>query len=384
MAEKLFEEAKNLESTNANKSISIYNQIISIPDTNLEEINKFKELTIYRLGKSHASLGNAKELTKLLTDIRPFFDKISKAKTAKIVRSLIDFISEIPNTINLQIELCKESIAWTKDTKRVFLRQRIESKLAALLLDAKEYIQALALTTELLKEVKRLDDKPLVVEIQLVESRIHHALRDISKAKASLTAARTNANAIYCLPLMQAQLDMQSGVLHAEEKDYKTAFSYFFEAFEGLSTLEEHHNALRALKYMLLCKIMLHTPDDVASLVTGKVAINYSGLDIDAMKAVAKAFKERSLSSFEDAKRKYREQLTADPIIERHFGALYSTLLEQNLSRIIEPYSIIDLDRVSKSIQLPKIDVERKLSQMILDKKNKWNFGSRSWKFNHI
>jgi len=295
--------------------------------------------------------------------------KFQKQKLQKIVRSLIDFISEIPNTINLQIELCKESILWTKDTKRVFLRQRIESKLAALLLDAKEYIQALALTTELLKEVKRLDDKPLVVEIQLVESRIHHALRDISKAKASLTAARTNANAIYCLPITQAQLDMQSGILHAEEKDYKTAFSYFFEAFEAFSQLEDH-NALKALKYMLLCKIMLHTPEDVASLVTGKVAINYSGLDIDAMKAVAKAFKERSLSSFEDAKKKkYREQLTADPIIERHFGALYSTLLEQNLSRIIEPYSIVDLDRVSKSIQLPKIDVERKLSQMILDKK---------------
>ena len=49
---------------------------------------------------------------------------------------------------------------------------------------------------------------------------------------------------------------MQSGVLHSEEKDYKTAYSYFFEAFEGYSS-QDDPIAVLALKYMLLCKIML-------------------------------------------------------------------------------------------------------------------------------
>ena len=50
---------------------------------------------------------------------------------------------------------------------------------------------------------------------------------------------------------------MQSGVIHAEEHDYRTAFSYFFEAFEGYSS-QEDAKAVTALKYMLLCKIMLN------------------------------------------------------------------------------------------------------------------------------
>lgn len=50
---------------------------------------------------------------------------------------------------------------------------------------------------------------------------------------------------------------MQSGVLHAEDKDYKTGYSYFFEALEGFSS-QNDPKATAALKYMLMCKVMLN------------------------------------------------------------------------------------------------------------------------------
>ena len=59
-------------------------------------------------------------------------------------------------------------------------------------------------------------------------SRSKHTLR-IHIAKAALTASRSAANAIYVAPLLQAELDEMSGILHCEDKDTVTAYSYFLE-----------------------------------------------------------------------------------------------------------------------------------------------------------
>lgn len=230
------------------------------------------------------------------------------------------------------------------------------------------FYDALGLINSLLKELKRLDDKLVLVEVQLLESCVYHALDNTSKGRAALTSARTSAASVYTPPLLQAGLDLQSGKLHAEEKDFNTAFSYFIEAMEGYHSQDETEKATAALQYMLLCKIMLNLVDDVNQLMTSKQAVKYAGKNLDAMKAVARAHSNRSLEEYEKALSNYRHELGSDSFIRNHLRRLYDGMLEQNLTKVIEPFSRVEIAHISKMVGLDTQQVERKLSQMILDK----------------
>lgn len=330
--------------------------------------SRVKEGAISALAALLVKEGRAADVVPLSKEIRPFFAKIAKAKTAKIVRGLLDAVAQGGADASVQLELCTDTIEWCRTERRTFLRQRVQGRLASLYLSNKRYADALEVVNILLREVKRLDDKAHLLEIQLVESRIHHALRNIPKARAALTSARTTANAIYVPLRLQAEIDMQAGIIAAEEKDYKTAYSYFYEGFEGFQSLSDPR-AVANLKYMLLCKIMSGNADDVAGIVNGSISLKYSGPEVTAMLTVAKAHSERSLEAFEKTLAEFKAQLSDDPIVHAHLNALYNTLKEQNLLRLIEPFSRVEIAHVAKLIKLDIDDVESKLSQMILDKK---------------
>lgn len=49
--------------------------------------------------------------------------------------------------------------------------------------DTQNYRPAIILIESLLKELKRLDDKMILTEVHLLESRVNHATKNYSKAK---------------------------------------------------------------------------------------------------------------------------------------------------------------------------------------------------------
>ncbi|KAG2135192.1 proteasome regulatory particle subunit [Suillus bovinus] len=373
----LLKQAADLTSSNPKRAEELYKQILnstasasngSAVNADKEQSLRDQESALIKLAELYRDQKDASGLAQVITLSRSFMSSTAKAKTAKLIRTLLNYFNSIPNSRQTQIDVLTDNIEWSKREKRIFLKHSLEIRLVSLQLEALQYKLALTRIDALLTELKRLDDKMILTEVHLLESRVYRGIGNLSKSKAALTSARTAANSIYCPPHLQAALDLQSGILHAEDKDYTTAYSYFYETFENMSS-QDDPAALNALKYMLLCKVMLNMPEDVTSLLSIKLAVKYAQLrEIESMRAIALAHQNRNLSDFEKALRDYKHELSSDPTIRSHLAALYDTLLQQNLLRIVEPYSVVEIDYVAKQVGQGRQDVEAKLSQMILDK----------------
>jgi len=347
------------------------------PET--EEDQKIVEVFLGRLGSLYASKKDVDALVSLAARARPHFKGIAKIKTAKIVRTLIDQVSRAQGSKPTEAlaKLCVDTIEWAEAEKRTFLKSRVQTRLASVWVDMTKYELALNLLAELIREMKQMDDKLLLVEIHLTETRANFACGHLPKAKAALTAAKTNANQIHCPPLQQAEIDLWSGIVSLREKDPRTAFSYLVEAFEAFNANRDeashtatdytYARAMQSLKCQLLCRILQDQPGQCKGLMMTKNALKFADeASIKAILKIAVAYEDRSLKKLEGV---LAEHPVNDPIIQFHLEDLYDTFLEKNLLKILEPFSQVELSHVAELIELDEKKTQTRLSQMILDEK---------------
>ena len=357
-----------------------------------EETLAGMEENILSLASKYCSEAKDQEMIQLVYKTRPFLKLLSKSKAAKLLRQLVDkFLSIDPKALAEKavegdvlgeegVELLRSCIDWSESEKRSYMRQSLQVRLVALLSRRKRHGEAVELAQRLAKELKKVDDKSLQVEVELWMSRSYMALGNADKARNSLLCARGTAHAIYVSPETQAELDLQAGILAARggarskgaggRDSFKTAHGYFFEAFEQFDAIGGKERATLALKYIMLSQLIQDRPDEVLKLVKhGQVGLKYLGRDMEAMRALALASKHDSLADFNQALNEFKVELEGDDIVKDNIKSLFDRMVEQNLCSLVRPYSVVQVAHLADKIGHPVEEVERKLCTMILDKK---------------
>ena len=182
------------------------------------------------------------------------------------------------------------------------MKSKIQTRLAEIYLINGSLNQALEVIQKALFDLRRYEDNLGLIEVQLIESKVHYLNRGIAKAKAALTSVKTLVTKVYIEPRLQAEIDVHAGTIAAHEKDYNLAYSYFYEAFDvfNLPAINKKSKALRCIKMMILVKIMNDKLDDVNGIVFGKMGTKYAGRDVQAMKSIEVAVRQKSLQLLKD------------------------------------------------------------------------------------
>ena len=325
--------------------------------------------TVNTLGSTYYEEGDMKSYFQLIREIKEI-KNTNNTFLIKLTDKLIGKLKKKKELLQDLENLCNEIIQFCIDTNNISMKNRIQTRLAEIYFINNHYTNALELCNKIVFDLKRYEDNLGLIQLLLLESKIHYSTKGISKAKAALTSVKTLVTKVYIEPKLQANIDMHAGILAAHEKDFNLAYSYFFESFDvyNIPTQKKKNKAMKAFQYMILSKIVGGHIEEVNNIVLSKQGRDYYGKEIEALRSVESAVKEKSIKLLKENIEKYKEYFS-DPVIEFHLSNLNNELLEKNLIKIIKPYSVVEIDFVSKSIGLSYMDVLNKLRQMILDKK---------------
>lgn len=136
------------------------------------------------------------EIVEMIKDIKE--EKITqehpgaRVRLSKKLKRLFDILKARPDTLSLQLALVEEMSEWARSQNINYLRINLEMRLARMLFLYSDFCRffeqnqpqkSLTLVNSLHKELKKMDDKLLLVEILLLESQVYHSILDIPKAK---------------------------------------------------------------------------------------------------------------------------------------------------------------------------------------------------------
>ena len=342
-----------------------------------EEYDQVKQAKYYQIIRW--TINHLAEKYRESNDIRSYFKLIGEVKEikntnntflVKITDKLISKYKKRKDLLDNIIKVCEDITNFCDKTNNISMKSRIQTRLAEVYYIHEHYAKALEICNKVIFDLKRYEDNLGLIQLLLLESKIHYATNGISKAKATLTSVKTLITKVYVEPKLQANIDMHAGILAAYEKDFNLAFSYFFEAFDvyNIPNKKRKNKGLRAFQFMILSKILGDHLDEVNNVVLSKQGKDYYGKEVEALRSIEAAIREKSIKLLKENIEKNKEYFT-DPIIRYHIDNLHNDLMEKNLIKIIKPYSVVEIDFVAKCIGLSYQDVLNKLRQMILDKK---------------
>merc|ERR1712093_449540 len=101
---------------------------------------------------------------------------------------------------------------------------------------------------------------------------------------------------------------------------------------------------------MMLCKIMSKNYKDLNTLINSKTVLDFSGPSLFRMESISKACEKKSLRKLKKILMKFEK--VEDPLLKSKIIQLLNGLEEENLKKILKPYSKVQILHIVNLIDL--------------------------------
>ncbi|ORD94372.1 PSD11 [Enterospora canceri] len=334
------------------------------------QTNEEKERLVLGVVEEEIAKGDYDRILEMLTSLQDDWSGLSTARLTKIFKQIFGTISIGTDNYEGVIRLLNGLIDWSGD--RMLLKSDLECKLIYVYLTTGMYKETLDLIKVTVKRLKKFEDKINLIRVFLYESRAYYELKNLNMAKSALTAARALAVSVTTPSSLQAQIDLLNGMFLVDEKYRESATGYFVEAIEGFQLDKMPENAKLPLVYLVLCKMLDNKVDELKGLMQNKYVRNLQNENENEMLQVlielAQISKHRDVVKYKGILADRSGLLQQNLFILKHLNLHYNELLNQNILKIVEPYSRVKITFIASKLNFEESLIEDKLRMMILDK----------------
>lgn len=307
-----------------------------------------------------------KRYKQLLTYIK---SAVTRNHSEKSINSILDYLSTSKQMGLLQ-DFYETTLEALKDAKNDRLWFKTNCKLGKLYFDREDYTKLNRIIKELRRSCENEEgDEDLkkgtqLLEIYALEIQMYTAQKNNKKLKALYEQSLHIKSAIPH-PLIMGVIRECGGKMHLREEEFDNAATDFFEAFKNYDESGSSRR-ITCLKYLVLAYMLMKS--DINPFDAQEAKPYKNDREILAMTNLVSAYQNDDISGFETILKNNRKNIMDDPFIREHIEDLLRNIRTQVLVKLIKPYTRINIEFISKELNIDVDEVESLLVQCILDK----------------
>ncbi|KAF9204282.1 COP9/signalosome complex subunit Csn2 [Haplosporangium sp. Z 27] len=316
-------------------------------------------------------MGNYDKTLEYYEQLLPYTKAaVTRNYSEKSINNILDFISSSSDMIFME-KFYQTTLTALKDANNERLLVKTNLKLAKLWLDRKEYSRLSKILRQLRASCQAddgTDDQRKgthLLEIYALEIQMYTATKNSKKLKELYQLCLSVKSAIPH-PRIMGVIRECGGKMHMSEKEWDQAQTDFFESFRNYDEAGSFQR-IQVLKYLVLANMLMESQINPFDSQETKPYKNDP--QIVAMTNLVSAYQREDIREFEKILRDNRATIMDDPFIRDYIDDVLKNIRTQVLIRLIKPYTRIEIQFISRQLNIPAQDVEDLLVGLILDKK---------------